>query len=105
MAFKKDFAWDVATASYQIEGAYNEDGRGLSIWDVYTREDGRIFNNDNGDIACDHYHRFREDIKTMKEIGVKAYRFSISWSRIIPDGVGELNEKGVKFIATLLMNY
>lgn len=102
MAFKKDFAWGVATASYQIEGAYNEDGRGLSIWDVYTREDGRIFNNDNGDIACDHYHRFREDIKIMKEIGVKAYRFSISWSRIIPDGVGKLNEKGVKFYSDLI---
>lgn len=102
MGFKKDFVWGAATAAYQIEGAYNEDGRGLSIWDVFSHQPGKIFDNHNGDSACDHYHRFRDDIKLMKEIGIKAYRFSISWTRIIPDGTGAINEKGVKFYSELI---
>lgn len=102
MGFKKDFAWGTATAAYQIEGAWDEDDRGESIWDVFTHQPGKIMNNDTGDVACDHYHRFKEDIALMKEFGIKAYRFSISWSRIFPKGTGEINEKGVKFYSDLI---
>lgn len=98
---KKDFTWGVATAAYQVEGAAREDGRGLSIWDVFT-EDGRCFNGQTGDVACDHYHRYEEDVRLMKELGVKAYRFSISWSRIIPNGTGEVNEQGIAFYNRLI---
>ena len=102
MSFRKNFAWGVATASYQIEGAFNEDGKGLGIWDVYSHIDGKIADNHNGDVACDHYHRFKDDVKLMKELGIKAYRFSLSWPRILPDGTGRVNEKGVKFYSDLI---
>lgn len=102
MSFGKNFVWGAATASYQIEGAYREDGKGLNIWDVYSHEPDKIFGNHTGDIACDHYHRFKDDVKLMKEIGIKAYRFSVSWTRIFPDGVGKVNEKGVKFYSDLI---
>lgn len=102
MAFKKDFAWGVATASYQIEGAVNEDGRGLTDWDVYTHQRGNVSDGCNGDVACDHYHRFREDVKLMKELGIPAYRFSICWTRLFPNGTGEFNEKGAKFYSDLI---
>ena len=102
MCFKKDFVWGVATASYQIEGAWNEDGRGLSVWDAFAHTNGNVYENHNGDIACDHYHKFKDDVKLMKELGIKAYRFSISWSRIFPDGTGKINEKGVKFYSELI---
>lgn len=102
MGFKKDFAWGTATASYQIEGAWNEDGKGESVWDVFCHEGGRIADNHTGDVACDHYHRYKEDIKLMKELGVNSYRFSISWPRILPKGVGEVNQKGVKFYSDLI---
>lgn len=93
----KDFQWGVATAAYQIEGAYNEDGRGLSIWDTFSHTPGKVRNGDNGDIACDSYHRYKEDIKLMKELGVDIYRFSISWPRIFPTGRGPVNSKGLEF--------
>lgn len=99
--FKENFAWGVATAAYQIEGAAREEGKGLSIWDIYTA-DGNCFNGQTGDVACDHYHRFEEDVRLMKELGVKAYRFSLSWSRIIPDGTGEVNEQGIAFYNRLI---
>lgn len=102
MAFSKDFIWGAAAASYQIEGAYNEDGKGLSIWDVYTEYKGNVKYNENGNIACDHYHRMKEDVALMKEMGLKAYRLSISWSRVIPDGVGKVNEKGLQFYSDLI---
>lgn len=102
MGFSKDFLWGVATADYQIEGAYNEDGKGLGIWDVYTRLPNKVDNNEKGDIACDHYHRFKEDIKLMKELGIKNYRFAISWARILPNGIGKINEKGLKFYSDLV---
>ena len=102
MSFQKDFAWGVATASYQVEGAWNEDGKGLSVWDVYTHEAGRIKDGTTGDVACDHYHRFKDDVKLMKELGIRAYRFSLSWPRLIPNGVGELNPAGVKFYSDLI---
>lgn len=97
MSFRKDFAWGAATASFQIEGAAYEDGKGLSVWDVLSHKDGFIRDNHNGDIACDHYHRFKEDVQLMKKMGLKAYRFSISWPRVLPNGVGEINEKGLGF--------
>ena len=78
MSFQKDFLWGAAAASYQVEGAYQEDGKGLNIWDVYTREPGHVAFNENGDVACDHYHRFKEDVALMKQIGLKAYRLSIT---------------------------
>lgn len=102
MAFKKDFVWGTATAAYQIEGAWNEDGKGESVWDVFCHEPGKIMEGHTGDVACDHYHRYKEDVKLMKELGFKAYRFSISWSRLIPNGVGELNPKGVEFYSNLI---
>jgi len=95
--FPKDFVWGTATASYQIEGAYQEDGRGLSIWDTFSHTPGKVFNNDNGDVACDSYHRYEEDVALLKKLGVKAYRFSIAWPRIFPQGTGEVNEKGLDY--------
>lgn len=94
--------WGTATASYQIEGAVNEDGKGQSIWDEYCRAKGKIENGDSGDLACDSYHRFSEDIHLLKEIGVKAYRFSISWTRILPNGTGEVNIEGINYYNNLI---
>ncbi len=102
LIFPDDFIWGAATAAYQIEGAYNEGGKGESIWDRYTHQPGNIKNNDTGDVACDHYHRYREDIEIMKEIGLESYRFSISWSRIFPEGKGKLNQKGLDFYKRLI---
>lgn len=100
--FPKDFLWGAASAAYQIEGAYKEDGKGEGIWDHFSHEPGRIPHGETGDVACDHYHRFREDVALMKELGFKSYRFSISWPRVIPDGCGEVNEKGLKFYSDLV---
>jgi beta-glucosidase len=97
LTFPKDFIWGVATSAYQIEGAWNEDGRGLSIWDTFSHTPGRVINNENGDVAADHYHRWKEDIALMSELGVKAYRFSTAWPRILPDGTGRVNKKGLDF--------
>lgn len=102
MAFQKNFAWGTATAAYQIEGAMNEDGKGLSIWDVYTHQPGIVADGYPGDVACDHYHRFREDVALMKQLGHRAYRFSISWTRLFPEGTGTLNEKGAQFYSDLI---
>lgn len=102
MGFRKDFKWGVATAAYQIEGAFQEDGKGLNIWDVFCRDEGRIYDGHTGEIACDHYHRFREDVALMKELDIKAYRFSLSWSRILPTGTGKLNPAGVQFYNELI---
>ena len=102
MGFKDDFIWGIASSSYQIEGAVSEDGRGMSVWDMFCKQPGRIIDNSSGDIACDHYHRYKEDIAIIKELGIKAYRFSIAWPRIIPDGDGQVNEKGLDFYDRLL---
>ena len=102
MPFAKNFVWGAATSSYQIEGAWAEDGRGPSIWDVYSQEAGHTFENHTGDIACDHYHHFREDAALMGEIGLNAYRFSISWPRLLPEGTGKVNEAGVQFYSDLI---
>lgn len=95
--FPKDMKWGTATASYQIEGAAFEDGRGLSIWDTFSHTPGKVINGDNGDVACDSYHRYEEDIELMKELGIDVYRFSVAWPRIFPKGRGEVNPKGLDF--------
>lgn len=102
LQFPKNFIWGAATAAYQIEGGVAEDGRGASIWDTYSHINGNTANNENGDIACDHYHKYKEDIQLMKEMGLKGYRFSISWSRIFPQGKGEINKKGIDFYNQLI---
>ena len=102
MSFPKDFVWGAAAASYQVEGAAHEDGKGLSVWDMMCRQPGKIWASNTGDVACDHYHRFQEDVRLMADIGLKAYRFSISWPRVIPNGTGEVNEKGLAFYDRLV---
>ena len=99
--FPRSFYWGVATSSYQIEGAANEDGKGKSIWDTYAHTPGKIRDSSNGDIANDHYHRYKEDVALMRSIGAKAYRFSIAWPRIFPDGTGQPNPKGLDFYSRL----
>ena len=100
--FPTAFYWGTATSAYQIEGAWNEDGKGLSIWDTYAHTPGKIANGDTGDVANDHYHRYREDVALMKDIGATAYRFSIAWPRIFPDGAGQPNAKGLDFYNRLV---
>lgn len=100
--FPSDFLWGAATAAYQIEGAWNEDGKGESIWDRFVRRPGAIANGDTGDIACDHYHRYEEDLDHMAALGLKAYRFSISWPRIFPTGSGQPNQRGLDFYRRLI---
>jgi beta-glucosidase len=100
--FPRDFAWGVATAAYQIEGAWNEDGKGESIWDRFSHTKGKILDATTGDIACDHYHRYPDDIRLMRELGINHYRFSISWPRVMPDGKGKINPKGLDFYDRLV---
>jgi beta-glucosidase len=100
--FPDGFYWGVATSSYQIEGAWNEDGKGPSIWDTYVHTAGNIENNGTGDVANDHYHRYAEDVALMKSIGATAYRFSIAWPRIFPEGTGQPNAKGLDFYNRLV---
>lgn len=102
MKFPKDFLFGAASASYQVEGAWNEDGKGVSNWDLFSKIPGKTLEATNGDIAVDHYHRYKEDIKLMAEMGLESYRFSISWPRIIPDGDGEINPQGLKFYNNLI---
>lgn len=101
MAFAKDYLWGAASAAPQIEGAWNEDGRGESIWDTLVHEGGHVAHGETCDVACDHYHRWREDVAIMKELGLKSYRFSVSWSRVLPEGTGRVNEAGLHFYVQL----
>ncbi len=100
--FPADFIWGSATSSYQIEGGADLDGKGPSIWDAFCSIPGKVFQNQNGSVACDHYHRFEEDVKLMQEMGIKAYRFSISWPRIMPTGRDTVNQAGVAFYSRLI---
>ena len=96
-AFPREFVWGAATASYQVEGAAAEDGRGPSVWDVFCRRPGAVFEGHSGDVACDQYHRYPEDVALMRGLGIHAYRFSVSWSRVLPDGVGAVNSAGLAY--------
>ncbi|MGH9020241.1 MAG: GH1 family beta-glucosidase [Acidimicrobiales bacterium] len=100
--FPEGFLWGTATASYQIEGAVHADGRGPSIWDTYSKEAGRVWNGDTGDVACDHYHRYDEDLDLMARLGVGSYRFSVAWPRIQPSGKGPANQDGLDFYRRLV---
>lgn len=102
MSFPKDFVWGAAAASYQIEGAAEDEGKGLSVWDMFCRKPGAIWNGQSGDLACDHYHRMAEDVALMQTIGLQAYRLSISWPRVLPAGTGAVNAKGLEFYDRLI---
>lgn len=100
--FPDKFMWGAATAAYQIEGGYAENGKGDSIWDRFCRIPGKVRDGNTGDVACDHYHRYRDDVKLMKTIGLNAYRFSVAWSRIFPEGKGQVNQGGLDFYNRLV---
>jgi beta-glucosidase len=102
LIFPDGFTWGSATAAYQVEGAVTEDGRGPCIWDRFSHEPGKVEGGDTGDVACDHYHRWREDVALMRELGLGAYRFSVAWSRVIPEGRGAVNSKGLDFYDRLV---
>ena len=97
MGFPKNFDFGVASSAYQVEGAWNANGKGASIWDTYAAVPGNIADGMTGEVGCDHYHHYLEDIALMKEMGVDSYRFSVSWSRIYPQGIGVLNQEGLAF--------
>ncbi|HEY3266509.1 MAG TPA: GH1 family beta-glucosidase [Armatimonadota bacterium] len=101
-SFPDSFLWGAATASYQVEGGVHEGGRGESIWDRFSHTPGKVANGDTGDVACDHYHRFREDVALMQDLGLQAYRFSIAWPRLFPTGAGSLNRAGLDFYSRLV---
>jgi beta-glucosidase len=101
-AFPSDFVWGAATASYQIEGAVDEDGRGESVWDRFSATPGKVRNGDSGAIACDFYHRYRDDVALMRKLGLDAFRFSVAWPRVLPDGRGRVNEAGLDFYDRLV---
>ena len=101
-AFPENFLWGAATASYQIEGAVFEGGRGTTVWDVFSDTPGKVKNGDSGEVACDHYHRYPDDIAIMKQLGLQTYRFSVAWSRILPEGTGAVNPAGLDFYDKLV---
>lgn len=100
--FPKNFVWGVAASAYQIEGAWNEDGKGESIWDRFTRWQAHVLNNENGNIACDHYHRYPQDVALLKSLNIPSYGFSPAWARILPEGRGAINQKGLDFYSKLV---
>ena len=101
-AFGKDFIWGVSTAAYQIEGAHNLDGKGPSVWDTFVQKRNKIFRNHTGDIACDHYNRYIDDLFLMHSMNIRNYRFSVSWTRILPEGTGQINQAGIDFYNKLI---
>jgi len=98
----ESFLWGTSTAAYQVEGSARADGRGLSIWDTFSHTPGKIRNGDTGDVATDHYRRWKEDVALMSDLGVGAYRFSISWPRVLPEGTGRINDQGIAFYEALV---
>jgi beta-glucosidase len=102
VTFPAGFSWGTATASYQIEGAWNEDGKGESIWDRFSHTEGKIQTGETGDVACDSYHRYKEDVALMKAMGMRGYRFSIAWPRVFPDGKSAVNQKGLDYYSRLV---
>ena len=101
-SFPSDFVWGAAAASYQIEGAVHEGGRGESVWDRFCATPGKVRGGDTGEVACDFYHRYRDDVRLMKELGLDAFRFSIAWPRVVPEGRGAVNEAGLDFYDRLV---
>ena len=102
ISFPDGFLWGAATASYQIEGAAREGGRGLSVWDTFSHTEGKVAKGHTGDVACDHYHRVEDDVAMMADLGLQTYRFSIAWSRVIPEGRGKPNAEGIEFYHRLI---
>jgi beta-glucosidase len=102
MRFPENFLWGTATAAYQVEGAVDEGGRGASIWDTFSHTPGKVLHGDTGDIACDQYHRLEEDLDLMSELGIQAYRFSVAWPRIQPEGSGLANQDGLDYYRRLV---
>jgi beta-glucosidase len=102
LAFPQGFIWGAATSAYQVEGAWNEDGKGESIWDRFSHTPGKVLNGETGNVACDHYHRWQQDIALMQSMGLQAYRFSTAWTRILPDGRGRVNQAGLDFYSRLV---
>ena len=102
LVFPPGFVFGSATAAYQVEGGATDAGRGPSIWDTFSRTPGKVWNGDTGDVACDHLHRWESDLDLMAELGLRAYRFSISWPRVIPDGRGAVNNAGLDFYSRLV---
>ncbi len=102
IAFPKEFIWGIAASAYQIEGAWKEDGKGVSIWDTFVHAPGKIVNDETGDVSIDHYHRYKEDVAMMAELGLRHYRFSTAWTRILPTGTGQVNSKGIAFYDRLI---
>ena len=100
--FPRQFLWGSASAAYQIEGGYRDGGKGMTNWDTFVRIPGKTYQATTGDVAVDHYHRYREDIALMAEMGLKTYRFSIAWARIYPNGTGEVNEEGITFYRNII---
>ena len=100
--FGNDFKWGISTAAYQIEGAHDKDGKGSSIWDTFSNQNKRIFNNHNGNQACDFYNKYKDDLNLIRFLNIKNFRFSISWSRILPEGTGQINQKGLDFYNRLI---
>lgn len=101
--FNNHFIWGAGTSAYQVEGAAHEDGKGISVWDEYSQIPGKILEGHRGDTACDHYHRYKEDVAMMAEMGLRAYRFSVSWTRILPNGTGRTEPGGIAFYRNLIM--
>ena len=99
---RDDFLWGAATASYQVEGATSEDGRGESVWDRFSATPGKVRNGDSGEVACDFYHRYRDDVRLMRVLGLDAFRFSIAWPRVLPEGRGRVNQSGLDFYDRLV---
>jgi len=102
MSFPEKFTWGAAASAYQTEGAWNSDGKGLSVWDMFTRDGSHIWEGHSGRDACDHYHRYQSDVALLKKIGLQAYRFSVSWTRVLPHGEGRANTKGLDFYDRLV---
>ena len=101
--FSKDFVWGVASSAYQIEGSEPDDGRGKNVWDIFV-EQGKVFEHQNAEVTCDHMHHYREDYALMRNLGIQAYRFSINWARLIPEGIGEVNQKAVKLYRDMILS-
>ena len=101
--FDKDFVWGVASSAYQVEGTDPEDGRGMTVWDAFIKE-GKTYEHQDADVSCDHMHRYKEDYALMRNLGIRAYRFSLNWARILPNGTGEVNQKAIQLYRDMIVS-